>query len=116
MVLAAGVELAKVGQSVGDAMNSRQQIEEDADGGDISRDGKEALERERSDRWVVMLITVAGCLAFKNDAVGFFAGLVWHWGLKTPDLVERTWSGRRSVRLGGDDHGGGLLASRSDVA
>jgi hypothetical protein len=116
MVLAAGVELAKVGQSVGDARDLWERAEEDANGGDV-RGSKEAVEKERGERWMVMLITVAGCLAFKNDAVGFFAGLVWHWGLRVPDRIERTWYGRGSIRLQRDRDGeeGGLLDRNTDA-
>ncbi|KXT12397.1 hypothetical protein AC579_1719 [Pseudocercospora musae] len=91
MVLAAGVELSKVGQSVGETRDLWEQ-----------EDNEQIGEQERNDRWMVMLITIAGCLAFKNDAVGFFAGLVWHWGLRLPAHVR----GRRSVQLGhGEDNG-----------
>jgi MFS superfamily sulfate permease-like transporter len=72
MVFAAGVELARVGEVV-----------------------------ERGEEWMVMLVTVAGCLAFKNDAVGFFAGLAWFWGLWVARVVEeRGWvGGGRGIRL-----------------
>ncbi|CZT25825.1 related to sulfate transporter [Ramularia collo-cygni] len=101
MVLAAGVELAKVGQSVGDATDLWEQAEEDVNGTCIiTSEEKEAVEKERGERWIVMLITVAGCLAFKNDAVGFAAGLVWFWGLKTPALLERWYYGRGEISIG----------------
>lgn len=114
MVLAAGVELAKVGQSVGEDLWERA-AEEDDDADDMGDVG-EKLKREREERWVVMLITVAGCLAFKNDAVGFAAGLVWHWGLRMPGLVER-WrpTGRRPVRLREDGQEEGALSRNRDV-
>jgi MFS superfamily sulfate permease-like transporter len=67
MVLGAGVELAKVAQDLD------------------TEDGQ--------NQWMVMLVTISGCLAFKNDAVGFIAGLIWYWGLKLPDMMVR------SVRL-----------------
>ncbi|KAF2130450.1 hypothetical protein P153DRAFT_395862 [Dothidotthia symphoricarpi CBS 119687] len=80
LVLAAGVELAKVGESVNtDARDLRVFDAERA------WDGKRVKEldgREKSERWVVMLVTVAGVLAFRNDAVGFVAGLAWHWGFR----------------------------------
>jgi hypothetical protein len=41
---------------------------------------------------------VAGCLAFKNDAVGFIAGMVWHWGLRISELVQqRQWRSQRRL-------------------
>ena len=44
---------------------------------------------------MVMLVTATGCLAFKNDAVGFIAGLCWHYGLVLPGLLDRARSSRR---------------------
>lgn len=88
MVLAAGVELAKVGQSVGQVRGVWEQAEVDNDdgrSGGVQRDPEQVAREE----WMVMLVTAAGCLAFKNDAVGFIAGLVWHWGLRVPTLVDK---------------------------
>ena len=84
MVLAAGVELAKVGQDVGDAND----LWENADDESEDRRPKDG-NRDKKDRWMVMLITAAGCLAFKNDAVGFIAGLIWHWAPKTSVWLQR---------------------------
>lgn len=70
------------------------------------------MEQDKKDKWVVMLITVAGCLAFKNDAVGFLAGLVWHWGLRLPAWIRDTRRRRDSVTLRRDtrrDSSDGLL-------
>jgi MFS superfamily sulfate permease-like transporter len=86
MVVAAGVELAKVGESLN--VGARDLWEESTDG----RIAKELTEQERKERWSVMLITVAGLLAFRNDAVGFLAGMFWHWGLHAPEY----WASRRS--------------------
>ncbi|KAI5367222.1 Putative molybdate transporter 1/2 [Septoria linicola] len=109
MVLAAGVELSKVGQSVGEAKDLWQQAEEDHSDEQSSRKSRQATEQESHDRWTVMLITVAGCLAFKNDAVGFLAGLFWYWGLKTPQLIDHVRTSRRSVRLSEAEQHDGLL-------
>ena len=97
MVLAAGVELAKVGQSLDEGRDLWEEVEEEQEEeGEGGRDKRrKRREDERRDRWMVMLVTVAGCLAFKNDAVGFVAGMVWHWGLSIPD-----WSQGLSRRLG----------------
>lgn len=107
MVLAAGVELAKVGQSVSDSTDlwARAQREQ----GEDSRAWEEkraAVMREGRERWMVMLVTAAGCLAFKNDAVGFVAGLCWHYGLMVPAVAERL---RRGRRRGPVDEGTSLL-------
>jgi MFS superfamily sulfate permease-like transporter len=82
MVIAAGVELAKVGESLN--VGARDLWEESADG----RIAKELSEQERKERWSVMLVTVAGLLAFRNDAVGFLAGMFWHWGVHAPEYWE----------------------------
>lgn len=113
MVLAAGVELARVGQSVGDMSDLWRRAEADARGdsdgdGGADADGKrrEECEREGRDRWTVMLVTVAGCLGFKNDAVGFLAGLVWHFGLRAPTELRRLRSrvaGYGAIRLRGGE-------------
>jgi hypothetical protein len=96
MVLAAGVELAKVGQSLDDVQDAWEETEnEDAEATDKRR---KLNEQEKKNRWAVMLVTVAGCLAFKNDAVGFIAGMVWHWGLKVEEMVkQRQWRGQRRL-------------------
>lgn len=92
MVIAAGVELAKVGESLN--VGARDLWEESTEG----RVAKNLSEQERKERWGVMLVTVAGLLAFKNDAVGFLAGLFWHWGLH----VDVYWSRLRRGR--GEEH------------
>jgi MFS superfamily sulfate permease-like transporter len=89
MVIAAGVELAKVGESLN--VGARDLWKESTDG----RTAKELTEQERKERWSVMLITVAGLLAFKNDAIGFLAGMFWHWGLHAHEYWSAI-SGRRS--------------------
>ncbi|KAI5273760.1 hypothetical protein E4T47_03067 [Aureobasidium subglaciale] len=87
MVLAAGVELAKVGQSLDDVQDLWEETgQENEDAADKRR---KLNEQEKRNRWAVMLVTVAGCLAFKNDAVGFIAGMVWHWGLKASEWVQQ---------------------------
>lgn len=104
MVLAAGVELAKVGQSVSESPDLWERAEEQSVDGSLTTKIRQANERERQERWMVLLVTAAGCLAFKNDAVGFLAGLVWHWGLRVPGVAERV--GRRSGVGGARRHQG----------
>ncbi|KAF2205558.1 hypothetical protein GQ43DRAFT_407183 [Delitschia confertaspora ATCC 74209] len=104
LVLAAGVELAKVGESVN--TDARDLRESDLEGG---KNVKELDERERKERWGVMLVTVAVLLAFKNDAVGFAAGLAWHWGLRGARRVEE-WKERRRPEAE-DGEGTSLLSS-----
>jgi MFS superfamily sulfate permease-like transporter len=91
MVIAAGVELAKVGESLN--AGARDLWEESS--GDGGRKQRELGEEERRERWSVMLVTVAGLLAFRNDAIGFLAGLLWHYGLHAPEYASR-WRSSRS--------------------
>ena len=98
MVLAAGVELAKVGQTVNKGRDLWDQADEDNADGQLSGKRISSAEQENMNRWMVMLITVAGCLAFKNDAVGFIAGLVWHWGLKSPEWYGKLRHGSIRIR------------------
>jgi xanthine/uracil permease len=115
MVLAAGVELAKVGQTVNEGGDLWDQADEGNADGQLAGKPQKNTEQRNRDRWMVMLITVAGCLAFKNDAVGFVAGLAWHWGLKSPEWYQRLRHG--SIKLRRDDHshqGEGLLSLRPE--
>jgi hypothetical protein len=95
LVIAAGVELAKVGESVNtDARDLRVLDREQTwDGKRV----KELDERDRRERWMVMLVTVAALLTFKNDAVGFLTGLTWHWGFKGARRME-DWRDSRAGR------------------
>jgi len=95
LVIAAGVELAKVGESVNTDARDLRVLDKDQ-----SWDGKrvkELDERDRRERWMVMLVTVAALLTFKNDAVGFITGLVWHWGFIGAKHME-DWRDGRAVR------------------
>ncbi|KAK3054521.1 hypothetical protein LTR09_004250 [Extremus antarcticus] len=119
MVLAAGVELAKVGQTVNESPGVWELAEEDNEDGRPAGKARKGKEEESRDRYMVMLITAAGCLAFKNDAIGFFAGLLWHWGLRAPELYDRLTSGRVTIKLRQDtrvEQGEGLLDLRQDDA
>ncbi|KAF2874449.1 hypothetical protein BDV95DRAFT_566198 [Massariosphaeria phaeospora] len=96
LVLAAGIELAKVGESINTDARDLRVLDQD-----LSWDGKrlkELDERERKERYMVMLITVAALLAFRNDAVGFIAGLLWHAGLKAVRLHEEWREGQGGIR------------------
>ncbi|KAF2674190.1 hypothetical protein BT63DRAFT_419496 [Microthyrium microscopicum] len=87
MVIAAGMELAKVAESLN---TTALDLEENIDGNSFRMAGDE----ERKKRFSVMLVTIAGILAFKNDAVGFLAGVLWYIVL----YWDKVWSneGRRS--------------------
>lgn len=99
MVAAAGLELARVGQSLN---HGAPDLWEDSISGGVGEDGGAGLSRmvkshrdvsdeERTERWTVMLITTAGILAFKNDAVGFIAGVLTHVAYKVSHTLERRY-------------------------
>jgi MFS superfamily sulfate permease-like transporter len=75
MVLAAGLELASVGESLN--TTGARDVE------------KEPELAERKRRWTTMLVTVGLLVAFKNDAVGFIAGMLCHWSYDVPKLLSR---------------------------
>jgi Molybdate transporter of MFS superfamily len=87
MVIAAGLELASVGES----LNTHRAR-------DIAR--YELLrtadmdEAQRKQRWTVMLVTAGLLVAFKNDAIGFVAGMLCHWSYKIPTYISH-YRGRR---------------------
>jgi hypothetical protein len=97
LVLAAGLELAKVGESVNTDARDLRVLERD-----LSWDGKRVRdldERDRKERWTVMLVTVAALLTFKNDAVGFVAGLAWHWGFNVARRIQGWRHGESEGRV-----------------
>lgn len=103
LLIAAGLELVKVGESLNTAgardLGQLDKSTADREGlGDEEEDkGTGELGDEgRQRRWAVMFMTVAGILAFRNDAVGFSAGMLCHWSF----LLEDYWSERRSRRGG----------------
>ncbi|KAL4872419.1 hypothetical protein BDV12DRAFT_162172 [Aspergillus spectabilis] len=96
MVIAAGLELVRVGESL-NTSGARDLATEVA--GSSSR--SQLSEEERTRRWMVMVVTVGLLVGFKNDAVGFVAGMLCHWAYELPGLVHRTrhrWTEGR-VRL-----------------
>ena len=96
MVIAAGVELAKVGESLNTTARDLWESSVSADDGTVLKKSRELDEEERRNRWSVMLVTVAGLLAFRNTAIGFVVGLVWHCGLHATEIFSwrrrsRSW-------------------------
>lgn len=87
MVLAAGLELAKVGHSLNEgARDLWQESSEQGEGTSvITRRLRSPSEQERMERWTVMLMTTACLLAFKNDALGFVAGILCHLAFRFSD-------------------------------
>lgn len=111
MVIAAGLELSNVGESLNTAgardlkglLEHEEPIESTA--GNVPYDygvkeAKDLTEDDRKRRWAVMLITVGGLLAFRNDAVGFLAGMSCHWSFLLQDYLERRGTQREGrIRL-----------------
>jgi hypothetical protein len=88
MVLAAGVELAKVGESLNHGARDLWEVSdpETARGlQGILKKQRILSDEERQKRWTVMLMTIGGLLAFKNDAIGFAAGMFCHWAYKVSE-------------------------------
>lgn len=93
MVIAAGLELVGVGESL-NTTGARDIGKLSAlIGGDAEQDiGPMLTDEERKRRWTVMMVTVGLLVGFKNDAVGFLAGMLCHWVFKVPILYEKARS------------------------
>lgn len=111
MIIAAGLELASVGESL-NTRRARDLPKEDNnhnhnnnDGGGttgntpILRRRAELTDEERKRRWTVMLVTAGLLVAFKNDAIGFLAGMCCHWSYTLPERLAR----KRTHRLARGD-------------
>lgn len=104
-MIAAGLELAKVGESLNTA--EARDLDPKRAGRDrndfLGRDANSnavGLREDRRRRWAVMLMTVAGIIAFRNDAIGFLAGMLCHWSFVMLDkLDEHVSRGEGRIRL-----------------
>lgn len=105
MVLAAGLELANVGYSLNQGARDLWQDSagQNEDGSSsVTRQHRSLSEEERQERWTVMLMTTAGLLAFKNDAVGFLGGMLCHWAFRLSERITKkknVLSGERAPLL-----------------
>ena len=81
MVIAAGFELASVGESL-NTDRARDLLKAETMSG--------IDERERKRRWSTMLMTVGLLVGFKNDAIGFLAGILCHWSY----VLHDRWNAR----------------------
>ncbi|KAK2782551.1 hypothetical protein FQN53_009684 [Emmonsiellopsis sp. PD_33] len=99
MVIAAGLELAGVGESLN--TSRAWDLAKHPDG---PRQSGSLSDEEKKRRWTVMMVTVGLLVAFKNDGIGFLAGMVCHWTYQLPALVEdireRCSQGRIRLPLG----------------
>ncbi|KAF5630629.1 sulfate transporter [Fusarium tjaetaba] len=90
MVIAAGLELAKVGNSLNQGASDLWNTA----AGHGPRRQRDLSDDERLERWTVMLVTTAGILAFRNDAVGFFAGMLCHGAYRLSERLTKRYSHR----------------------
>lgn len=110
MVVAAGLELVGVGESINTAgaldLRHNNYSEGAADPPNETQSDKTLRglsEDERKRRWTIMAITVGGIMAFHNDAIGFLAGMLCHWSFQLQDQVRARYSREEGqIRLVGD--------------
>ena len=81
MVVAAGLELASVGESL-NTDQARDLKSRSVVSNNPSKD-------QRKERWNVMLVTAGLLVAFKNDAVGFAAGMLCQWSYQLSHLCAK---------------------------
>ena len=80
MVIAAGLELVSVGESLNSTTRAR----------DLKQESITTInENESKERWTVMMVTAGLLLAFKNDAIGFLAGLLCHYSYLIAHRLDR---------------------------
>jgi MFS superfamily sulfate permease-like transporter len=89
MVIAAGLELASVGESL-NTTEARDLHQAGSTLGHTDQHlGPVLTDEERKRRWTVMMVTVGLLVGFKNDAVGFIAGMLCHWAYEIPGWWEK---------------------------
>ena len=92
MVIAAGLELVNAGESLNSTSRARD-LKGEARHTDVID------EQESKQRWTVMMVTAGLLLAFKNDAVGFLAGICCHLSYRGHDwLTNRRQAHHESAR------------------
>lgn len=98
MVIAAGLELAGVGESL-NTFGSRD-LGKDHPGIVGSQEiGPLLSDEDRKKRWTVMMVTVGLLVGFKNDAIGFMGGMLCHWTFELTNFLERLRERRRHGRI-----------------
>jgi hypothetical protein len=102
MVIAAGLELASVGESLNTTSARDLAVKSPGIIGDAEQTISPVLsDYERKKRWAVMMVTIGLLVGFKNDAIGFAAGMLCHWSYQFPylftNLRERFTQGRLRV-------------------
>ncbi|KOS20428.1 Molybdate transporter 2 [Escovopsis weberi] len=97
MVLASGLELAKVGNTLNQGAPDLWESAEQGHRPSIMRRHRVLSDEERQERWTVMLMTTACILACRNDAVGFFAGWLCHFSYRLSHKLAERRDGRLDV-------------------
>ncbi|KAI8232939.1 Molybdate transporter 1 [Colletotrichum sp. SAR 10_96] len=97
MVIAAGLELAKVGHSLNHGASDLWESSAGNNDGGLLRQHRSLSDDERAERWTVMLMTTAGLLAFRNDAIGFIAGMLCFWAYRASERTARWWQSKRPM-------------------
>ncbi|KEF62738.1 uncharacterized protein A1O9_00711 [Exophiala aquamarina CBS 119918] len=109
MIIAAGLELASVGESL-NTERARDLGKEDGSSSVSSDAGSrgrhiELSEEEKKRRWTVMLVTAGLLVAFKNDAIGFLGGMLCHWSYSIPLYQRPRTSSRNASNIENDATG-----------
>ena len=104
MIIAAGLELASVGESLNTSRARDIAKDESSPSMGETQPRSRLLEKRldeaaRKRRWTVMLVTAGLLLAFKNDAIGFVAGMCCHWSYELPTLFGRLRHGLSPGRV-----------------
>lgn len=100
MVIAAGLELASVGESLN--TTGARDLKKNGTGilGEYEQEIAPVLsEDDRKKRYTVMMVTIGFLVGFKNDAVGFLAGLLCHWSFQLPVYLHRLRERRQEGRI-----------------
>lgn len=112
MVIGAGLELASVGESLNTSgawdLGRNAPASRDSIGGSglsfsrgrgLSAELLTLSDVERKRRWTVMMVTIGTLVAFKNDGIGFVAGMLCHWAYRIPRVVDKIKERRSEGRI-----------------
>ncbi|MCJ1241490.1 hypothetical protein MMC14_009495 [Varicellaria rhodocarpa] len=114
LLFIAGLELAKVGESLNTEGARDFWVSDDTDLDNVeSKKLRNVSDEEKKRRWLVMMVTVGALLAAKNDGIGFLAGLLLHTTYEIHERWELKKSAREGrIRLGGQsDERAAILAT-----
>ncbi|KAN0071872.1 hypothetical protein V8E54_010468 [Elaphomyces granulatus] len=98
MVIAAGIELAGVGESL-NTSGSRDLAKGHPGIIGGQEIGPLLSDEDRKKRWTVMMVTAGLLVGFRNDAIGFIGGMLCHWTFGLPSFLERLRERRRQGRI-----------------